>query len=63
MKQEMSGSTLTLAFIGVVVVLFASYAGYWWLAQRMAWWTFAALGTGTYIGLTFVRELIKELRK
>ena len=50
-------------FLGAAGVLFAVAASWWWLAQHMAWWTFAALNAGSTIFWTGGSAALKEYRK
>lgn len=61
--KNLSGSVLFLAFTGALVLLFGTYAGYWYVAHQLAWWTFSLLGVGCFVFWIFVKETFKAIRK
>lgn len=56
------GEILT-RLLGAAVLLFGLESGWWWVAHRFAWWTFALTAGGSLAGWYAAREGAKEARK
>lgn len=60
--RDLSGSILALAVLGALGLMFATYAGAWYVAHQMAWWTFSLTWLGAFLGYHLVKATFKTLR-
>lgn len=60
--KNVSASTLLCAALGALVIGFAWYAGLWYVAQGMTWWTFSLTGVGSMFVWAIIKTACKSTR-